>query len=147
MPQDVTTRHALPLLYVGQSQKELTHNEALARIDALLHPVVLATLSTPPATPLDGQCWLVGTAATGLWIGRESQIARWSGGSWRFLLPATGMSLWHISEAKRYFYISGGWRGFAAIANPAAGTVIDAEARSAIAAILTLLRQIGAISA
>lgn len=33
-----TSRWQLPLLAVGQTQKEVTHNEALARVDALLVP-------------------------------------------------------------------------------------------------------------
>ena len=38
----VTDRFALPLLAAAQAQKEVTHNEALARVDALLHAVVVA---------------------------------------------------------------------------------------------------------
>ncbi|HLZ79899.1 MAG TPA: hypothetical protein VKQ09_11235 [Sphingomonas sp.] len=37
---DATTRFALPLIAPGQAQKELFHNEALARVDALLQPSV-----------------------------------------------------------------------------------------------------------
>lgn len=65
MPQPETARHHLPMLAVSQAQKEITHNEALVLVDALLHPIIEDRLSIPPvATVADiGKCWLVGTAA------------------------------------------------------------------------------------
>jgi hypothetical protein len=146
----VTQRHSLPNLYVGQSQKELTHNEALARIDALLHPVVEAKLAVPPAgltDSSDGLCWLIGTAATGQWAGHSGQVARWSGGSWRYIMPVAGMTLWLASGNKRLFYIAGSWLEPNAINTPSGGAVIDAEARVAIIAILDHLRQVSNIPA
>ena len=131
MPDDVTARHALPNLYVGQAQKEVTHNEALARIDALLHPVLVAKLAEPPiglTTANDGECWLINSAATGQWAGKSGQIARWSGGSWRFLMPVSGMTVWLASDAKRLFYIAGSWIAPDSIDGPVGGTIIDVEA-------------------
>ena len=61
-----TPRHQLPYLAVGQAQKEITHNQALVRIDALLQPLVEAELSAPPASLAEsqaGKCWLVGPFA------------------------------------------------------------------------------------
>jgi Protein of unknown function (DUF2793) len=148
MPQSATARHALPNLFVGQAQKEITHNEALARIDALLHPSVQATLAAPPA-PLgdesDGLCWLVAPAATGIWAGKSKQMARWSAGSWRYLPPVEGMSIWHVADQVRYFYMDGDWLHGDAIAAPAGGSTIDAEARTAINLILAHLRAAGSI--
>ncbi|MFX4817188.1 DUF2793 domain-containing protein, partial [Acinetobacter baumannii] len=58
---ETTSRLALPLLAAGQAQKEMFHNEALALIDlALAAAVESVGLNTPPATPEDGQCWIVG---------------------------------------------------------------------------------------
>lgn len=148
MPQTATARHALPNLFVGQAQKEITHNEALARVDALLHPAVQATLAGPPAAPgdeSDGLCWLIAPAATGAWLGKSGQIARWSAGSWRYLLPVEGMDIWHLADQVRYFYNNGDWASGSAIDDPALGTTIDAEARGAITAILAHLRAIGSI--
>lgn len=148
MPQTATSRHALPNLFVGQAQKEITHNEALARIDALLHPAIIDQRSAPPASLTDaddGSCWLIGTAPTGAWSGKSGQLARWSGGSWRYLVPVDGMSVWHSTDDVRLFYNNGSWIRTGAIVNPSAGAVVDAEARTAISAILTHLRATGEI--
>jgi hypothetical protein len=148
MSDDATARHSLPNLYVGQSQKELTHNEALARIDALLHPVVEARLAAPPTgltDASDGLCWLISGVATGQWISRSGQLARWSGGSWRYIAPVAGMTLWLRSADKRLFYIAGSWVEPAAINNPSGGAVIDVQARAIAIAILDHLRQISSI--
>ncbi|MEQ1540002.1 MAG: DUF2793 domain-containing protein [Sphingorhabdus sp.] len=148
MPDDATARHSLPNLYVGQAQKEITHNEALARIDALLYPVVEAELALPPTgltSSSDGLCWLIGSAAIGQWEGRTGQIARWSDGSWRYISPVEGMTVWLVSGSKRLFYIGGDWNSPSAINSPVGGAVIDLEARAAIEAILGHLRQISNI--
>ena len=150
MPEDVTARHALPNLYVGQAQKEITHNEALARIDALLHPVVEDSVANPPiglTAASDGLCWLISASATGVWSGRSGQIARWSGGSWRYINAVEGMVILHKSQGVRLFYIGGGWFAPQPIANPVSGSVIDVEARAAIISILAYLRQISALPA
>jgi Protein of unknown function (DUF2793) len=149
MPTDTSPRHALPYLHVGQAQKEITHNEALARIDALLYPIVEATLSAPPTDLTlanDGQCWLVSETATGSWLDKNGQIAVWSGGSWRYIRPVEGMAVWNIALEKRIVYAQSAWVEPSIIANPLGGTMVDAEARSAITSILAHLRAVSSIA-
>jgi Protein of unknown function (DUF2793) len=149
VPEGLTPRHALPELFVGQAQKEITHNEALARIDALLHPEIQAVLAVPPPALSDvddGKCWIIGDSPSGPWAGRSKEIAVWAGGSWRYITPVKGMSVWHVADSKRLFYIGDNWIASPAIPSPAGGTVIDVEARVAVVAILDHLRQISHIS-
>jgi hypothetical protein len=118
-----TARHRLPLLAVSQAQKEITHNEALTLIDALLHPVVEAELTEPPVpTEADnGKCWLIGTAPTGMWQGKAAQIAIWIGGGWRYFAPAVGMRLRHASDGTDKIWLGNGWSDALSISNPAGG--------------------------
>jgi len=51
----------LPEIAESQASKYLTHNEALRVLDALCpNLVVQDTLSPPPGSPTDGQCWIIG---------------------------------------------------------------------------------------
>jgi Protein of unknown function (DUF2793) len=149
MSQEATPRHALRYLFVGQSQKELTHNEALMRMDGLLHPVVDAWQVAPPAglsMSDDGKCWLIKAPAAGHWVGKENQIAQWNGGSWRYLDPVIGMTVWHATQNVRLFYIGGSWQAMPAIPDPVGGATMDVEARAAVSSILLHLREIGGIA-
>ncbi len=145
MPALETTRHKLPLLAVSQAQKEITHNEALVRVDALLHPLVEDVLATAPvATDVDiGKCWLVAAAPVGEWAGKAGQIAIWIGGGWRFCAAANGMRLRLQSSGTDIIRSDDQWVASPAVADPANGTVIDVEARAAIVALLNHLRSIG----
>jgi hypothetical protein len=62
-----TTPHlALPLIAAAQAQKHVTHNEALFAVDALLHCAVKdKDLAAPPASPAEGDRYIVAGAATG----------------------------------------------------------------------------------
>lgn len=142
----VSPRFALPLLFAGQSQKEATVNEALLAADVLLHPAIETVLATPPATPINGQCWLVGSGATGAFAGRTDHIAAWTEGGWRFMAPREGMRAYDIASTAHRLYASGSWRLVAAPAAPTGGSVVDNQARAAIAAIISSLRTAGVLS-
>ena len=79
-----TTRHSLPLLYPGQAQKEIFVNEALARLDALAQPVVLASRSAPPVSHEAGDTFLIVGPASDPWSGREDSLAISQGTHWMY---------------------------------------------------------------
>ena len=161
---DQTARIGLPFLYAGQAQKEITHNEALQRLDACVQSVVEDERSTPPATPEEGKCWIVGTAPTGAWEGHAGAIAQWTGGGWRFVLPFEGFAIWSRGHGVVLRHIGGVWSGAvnalevrvgglkvvgaqqAGIIPPAGGSVSDVECRASVAAIITVLQAHGLIS-
>lgn len=139
-------RFALPLLFAGQSQKEVIVNEALIAADILLHPAIEAVITTPPAAPESGQCWLVGASATGAFAGQSGRIASWNEGGWRFVSPRAGMRAYDIAAAAFRVFTDGTWQLAPAPAAPAGGTIIDAEARTTIGALITSLRAAGVLS-
>jgi hypothetical protein len=143
-----TGRYRLPLLAVSQAQKEITHNEALVMIDALLHRAVEAALPTAPAVTDDdiGKCWIINGLPTGAWANKADQIAYWIGGSWRFVIPHEGMAVWNKFTHCHSLYTSGQWTAAPVIANPTGGAVVDNEARAALAAILQYFRLIGILA-
>jgi hypothetical protein len=148
MPQQNSPRHQIPFLTVGQAQKELVHNEALTIIDALLFPTVEAQLPAPPSALLAidaGRCWLVGENATGDWQPRSGHLAYWTGGSWRFVAPVTGMQIWNAATDCQMTRRATFWAASAAITAPNGGGIIDGEARAAIQAILTALEISGVL--
>lgn len=139
-----TPRLALPLLAVAQAQKEVTHNEALILLDALVHAAVLdGPLADPPADPAEGQCWIVGADPTGDWSGRSMAIAFRSAGGWRFAAPRAGMRVTRLSDGSRLRYEGSLWSGPETIAAPHGGSTIDSEARSVIGALILLLEAQG----
>jgi hypothetical protein len=162
---DTTARFALPFIFPGQAQKELFHNEALARIDLALHPAVEGgPAPTPPADPEEGRCWIVGSGASGEWSGRSGLLAMWSEGGWRFVAPQAGTCAWNRSAGLPLLFDGTAWRegelvcaGLEVdgvqvvgsrqpgIASPSGGTIIDVEARAAIAAITAALMSHGLI--
>ncbi len=141
---DTTARLALPLIAPGQAQKEMTHNEALTMIDIALNPSVVAIgLDVPPAAPVAGQCWIVGASPSGAWTGQARAIAGWTAGGWRFVVPRAGTVATLAETGRRAMFLSGEWRTDTApppVADPAGGNVVDVQARSAIAQLLSALR-------
>ena len=142
---DTSNRHELPFLFAGQAQKEFTVNEAIARIDLLLHPQVVEQRASEPAAPSPGDCYLVSAGATGAFAGQDDTIAGWDGQQWSFVSPVAGMEL-RDASSNALLRFENGWQQPAAVADPSGGTTIDAEARSALTALLIALRENGTIS-
>lgn len=102
-----TPNLALPLLAAAQAQKHVTHNEALASLDALVQLTVKERgRNAPPASPADGERYLIGSSATGAFAGQEVRIALFDLGTWRFFSPRPG---WRVYvEAEDAFVIFDG---------------------------------------
>ena len=133
-----TPRFALPNLFVGQAQKEFTVNEALARLDGLLHPAVAGEADAPPGAPADGECWIVGAAPTGDWQGEGGALACRQAGNWLFVAPQAGMRVFDTALSAYRVY-ENGWSLPAAVVAPTGGAVEDAAARAAIAGLVAAL--------
>lgn len=132
-----TPRLALPLLAVAQAQKEVTHNEALMLLDALVHASVEAGPSAaPPTDPAEGQCWIVGAAPTAGWAGQDHAIALWSANGWRFASARAGMRVTRLADGAQLRFDGAAWTAPGTIGAPDGGSTIDVEARSAIATLI-----------
>ena len=162
---ETSARLALPFILPGQAQKEAFHNEALTLIDAALHAAVEGDPDPdPPAGPEPGQCWIVGTAGTGDWAGKDGDLAAWTSGGWRFVAPIPGMLAWNKASGRWLHWTGTGWSDgslpatallidgqqvvgprLADVPSPSGGTTIDAEARVAIDAVIATLRTHGLI--
>jgi hypothetical protein len=106
----------LPLIEAAQAQKHVTHNEALLLLDAAVQLAVISrTLATPPASPAEGDRYLVAASPTGAWAGHAGELAFWSGGAWRFMAARAGWRLWSVAESKFLVYDGTLWRDLQAL--------------------------------
>ena len=159
---DMSARFALPFILPGQAQKEVFHNEALAAIDAALHPSVEEIADAPPGAPGAGESWIVDDGASGAWSGKAQMLATWTSGGWRFVAPVPGMTAWDRSAGLWRYWTGAAWSDgawpaaairiggqqvlgprLAEVPNPTGGATVDAEARAAIDALIATLKSHG----
>lgn len=151
MPEQ-TPKLSLPLMQGAQAQKHVTHNEALELVDMLTQLTVEAfDATTPPASPLDGQSWAIGTGATGIWAGQDGQLASWRGGGWLYVTPRGGWRAWSRGDNAFRVYYGGNWNDLAGgtvdfdnLAGVGINASADATNKLAVSADATLLNHNGA---
>ena len=115
---DQTSRLGLPFLVASQAQKEITHNQAMSLLDALAHVNVRdRDLAAAPASPAEGDVYLVAAGASGAWAGQSGNLAMFQAGAWTFVVPPVGMAMWVADEAKLFLRDAGTWREVALVAN------------------------------
>ena len=106
-----SNRLALPFIDAAQSQKHVTHNEALVALDALVHLAVKArNVSAPPASPLEGDRYLVPSGATGGFAGHANAIAAFDNGGWAFLAPKAGWRVYVEGEGLFLLFDAAAWK-------------------------------------
>jgi hypothetical protein len=110
-----TPRMGLPFIAAAQAQKHVTHNEALAELDALTGARFLdRDLTAPPSSPVDGDAYLVHATATDTWTGQEGKIAFCLDGDWRFYAPFAGLVAL-VADENRFIAFDGtSWNDYAA---------------------------------
>ena len=133
-------------MFVGQAQKEVFVNEALARLDLLVNPTVEGVSSAPPDAPGDGALYIVATGATGEWSGHDGELAGWQAGAWLYQKPFIGCRAYDVSTGAVTVY-DGQWRSAQTPDSPSGGSTIDNEARSAIDTLILRLAELGIFSA
>ena len=100
----------LPYLAAAQSQKHVTHNEALRALDAVVHLAVLdRDASAPPPSPAEGDRYIVGPSPSGAWTGHAGKIAAWQDGAWMTYPAAEGWLAWIADEATLTVFDGSGW--------------------------------------
>lgn len=104
-----TPNLALPYILPSQSQKHVTHNEALQSLDAISQLTITDSRSSPPATPLEGACYTVTAPATGDWAGKSGQIAFYIDAAWQFLVPKPGWIAWFATTNDIRVFRNGAW--------------------------------------
>lgn len=106
-----TPRLCLPLLAAGQAQKHVTHNDALTRLDALVHLAVQSrTQADPPVSPTELSAYIVPPDAAGIFAGRTDQLALYEDGGWTFVTPRVGWQAWVADEAEHNLWTGTEWR-------------------------------------
>lgn len=135
-----TPNLSLPYLAAGQSQKHVTHNEALRALDALAQIAVLdRDLTAPPPSPSDGARYIVAAPATDAFSAHAGSIAAWQDGAWMFYPPRAGWLVWVEDEQLLAVYDGTTWQPFqvSASVNPVSmvgiATTADTTNRLAVA--------------
>lgn len=72
-------------------------------------------LTTPPASPTDGDRYIVPAAATGAWAGKTNQIAVRVASAWEYYVPRVGWLCFIEDEAVLSAYKPAGWSSGIAI--------------------------------
>ena len=105
-----TPHLGLPLIAASQSQKHVTHNEALRILDTLVQIAVLdRDLSAPPTSPSEGERWIVGASPTGAWAGHANKIAAWRDDTWQFSVPKIGWLVYVMDENSLLAWDGSAW--------------------------------------
>jgi hypothetical protein len=107
-----TTKLSLPELTASQSQKHVTHNEALFTLDNLVQlSVIDKDLATPPGSPSEGDAYIVAATATGDWVGQEGKVTSYDGDGWTFFAPVTGWLAYNQNAGELLIYDGTSWDG------------------------------------
>lgn len=115
-----TNRLKLPLLYSGQAQKEITHNEALNLLDILVNPIAQEiNINSPPDNPKSGHLYIIGLEPTREFKDHKNKIAQRLESSWRFIKPHKWLEVIDNKDGTKYRFNGKGWEQIGSLLLPA----------------------------
>lgn len=93
----------------GQSTTA-TLNDLIRFFDTLTHPLVLdKDLTAPPGGESEGDTYIVGGSATGAWSGQDDDLAVYFYGTWYFVTPWKGFTVYVDDESAEYRWGGSSW--------------------------------------
>jgi len=148
---DISAKLNLPFILASQAQKHVTHNEALRRLDALVQTGVISKDTViPPATPTDGDAYVVPIGATAAWVGQDGALAVWEDTAWNLYAPREGRTVWVSDMDALWSFDGSSWVetapavDFQGIPMVGINTTADAINRLSVSSSATLLNNAGA---
>lgn len=124
---DSTPRLGLPDLPDTPELYADTVSDAFGRIDAFTDLCLAGQfVSDPPASPADGDAYLVGASPTGAWSGSAYKIATCRDGGWSLLTPFNGLRAFVKASGAFIVYRDGAWLDGAALIGAAEGGIASA---------------------
>ncbi len=66
----------------------------LRLLNMLVQGGAISLTATPPGSPTDGDVYLVAPSATGIWSGKDGQVAAYYASNWYYATPTPGMRIW-----------------------------------------------------
>ncbi|MBN8956340.1 MAG: DUF2793 domain-containing protein [Rhizobiales bacterium] len=110
-----TPHLGMPLIAASQSQKHVTHNQAIVILDAIVMlSVIDSTHTAPPGSPAEGDRYKVGSAATGAWAAWDLNVALYTNGQWLKLTPKKGWTCFDEATGALTVWTGSGWTDIAA---------------------------------
>lgn len=109
---DETANLGLPHLLASQSDKHVTLNAALQRLDFLAQcRVESQRVTSEPNAPNQGRTWIVPAGASGSAWSRfaAGSLAHFCDGAWTILSPTSGLSAYVRDEARSYVFDGNAW--------------------------------------
>jgi len=106
---ELTPNLAMDYLLESQASGEVTHNNALNVLDALVQGKVKTNgQNTPTGSEVDGEGWIIGDSPTGVFVGHEQDVTFYYAG-YIFWDPWEGMRFWVEDENLYNFYDGNQW--------------------------------------
>lgn len=132
-----TTNLGLPLMAAAQSQKHITHNDAILSLDAVVQLSVKSTsLTAPPGSPAEGDRYLIGSGATGAWDDKDLNITYYTSGAWVFLVPRKGWMCWDEANGAMLVWNGTSWTNLMTAMGSVTSTTLN---NNSLAGKLTML--------
>lgn len=89
------------------AQEEVPHNEALRQIEGRFG-VKSRTTATPPASPANGDTYIVpATGTSGAFVGEENKLAHYFGQAWTFYTPVQRAPIVYVEDSAEHVFWNG----------------------------------------
>lgn len=108
---DNTTHLGLPYVANKQAQRHIFHDEGLRILDALVMlSVADRDLSAPPASPAEGDRYIVKAPGSGAFAGKDNRIAHYADGAWFFYVASRGWLCYVADESALLSWDGSAWQ-------------------------------------